>query len=476
MLFRRNACLVILSLCLTTNACGIAFVTPATPVAPTTPAAMVIPPDPVIPRPNPVLPRVSTDPLILPEGQTVVSITFDDGRISNKTAAEALTHHGMSGTFFINSGNIGKPGYLSLPDVDAMALSGNEIGGHTVNHPDFSVFTVNEISRQVCEDRNTLLGWGFPVRSFAYPFGFTTSEAEQAVKDCGYNSARSLGELWGPRPRTDVPPELTCRSCDTAETLPPPDPWHTAAPAQVTHDWTAEDFQQQVNAAVARGDGWVQLTFHGLCPSDCSDITTPQAPQFDQFLTWLADQQAQGKLIVRTVGDVIGGPVQPPVPGPPPTTTLVNPRLDAHEDGVPSCWMRASFGNNKPEFSLVPMPDGGVAERLVMRDYVDGDAKLMPTMDLGECTPEVTPGQTYTIGAWYTSTVPTSFVVHYRLARGVWVYGVASPKFGPATEPTLARWTLPPIPEGVTAISFGLNLTQNGELVTDDYSMTAADR
>ena len=48
---------------------------------------------------------------------------------------------------------------------------------------------------------------------------------------------------------------------------------------------------------------------------------------------------------------------------------------------------------------------------------------------------------------------------------------MASPKFEPATEFTLARWTLPPIPQGVTAISFGLNLTEDGELVTDDYSL-----
>jgi peptidoglycan/xylan/chitin deacetylase (PgdA/CDA1 family) len=462
---------ILIALCLATSGCGIILRTPASPVAPTAPVVAAIPADPVKSRPNPVLPPVSTDPLVLPEGQTVVSITFDDGRISNKAAAQMLTAHGLSGTFFINSGNIGKPGYLSLPDVDAMALSGNEIGGHTVNHPDLDVFTADEVRRQVCDDRVTLLGWGFPVRSFAYPFGFTTPEVEQAVKDCGYNSARSLGELWGPRPAANLPPELTCRSCDTAETLPPPDPWHTQAPAQVTHDWTVDDFQQQINAAVSRGDGWVQLTFHGLCPSDCSDITTPQTPQFDVFLAWLADQQAQGRVIVRTVGDVIGGPVAPPVPGPAPTTTVVNPGLDAQEDGVPSCWMRASFGNNSPEFSLIPTKRGPTAERLVMRNYVDGDAKLLPTMDLGECAPEVSPGQTYAVQAWYTSTVPTSFVVQYRLARGVWVYGVASPKFEPATEFTLARWTLPPIPQGVTAISFGLNLTQDGELVTDDYSL-----
>ena len=66
----------------------------------------------------------------------MVSITFDDGRASNAIAANMMTAHGLSGTFFVNSGNIGKPGYLSLPDVDAIAFSGHEIGGHTVTHPD----------------------------------------------------------------------------------------------------------------------------------------------------------------------------------------------------------------------------------------------------------------------------------------------------------------------------------------------------
>jgi hypothetical protein len=215
--------------------------------------------------------------------------------------------------------------------------------------------------------------------------------------------------------------------------------------------------------------GWVQLTFHGMCPTDCSDIAVAQ-DRLDAFLSWLADQRAAGKLVVRTVGDVIGGPVRSPVPGPPPTTTVVNASLEATQDGVPSCWQQASWGHNRPEFSLVPHSDG-VAERLVMNDYADGDARLVPTMDLGTCSPAIVPGQTYTLSAFYTSTVPTSFSVQYRTATGVWVYGTTSPEFNPATEWTEARWTLPPIPEGVTAISFGLSLEQNGELVTDDYTL-----
>jgi peptidoglycan/xylan/chitin deacetylase (PgdA/CDA1 family) len=461
--FRRSAVLV--ALCLTLAGCGIQLRTPAGPPAPTAPTVSVTPVDLVAPRPNPVLPAPTPDPLVLEPGQTVVTITFDDGRASNATAARMMTDHGLAGTFYINSGNVGKPGYVTLPELDTIALNGHEIAGHTVTHPHIGQFTHDEIVRQVCDDRNTLLGWGYPVRNFAYPFGAAPPEFREVIQTCGYNSARGLDGL-----RTVESTGLVCPECGSAESVPPVDPFYTRAPSQVRSNWTTETLQSQVTDGQSSGGGWVQFTFHGICPTDCSDITMAQ-DEFDRFLTWLAGEQAAGRVIVRTVGDVIGGPVQSPVASPPATTTVVNPDLEESQDGVPSCWERASYGNNSPEFSLVSSGDGGMAERLVMRDYVDGDAKLMPTLDLGTCAIAVMPGQSYTIAASYTSTVPTSFSVQYRLARGVWVYGGLSPKFDPADEHTRARWTMPPIPEGVTAVSFGLTLAQNGELVTDDYSL-----
>ena len=101
--------------------------------------------------------------------------------------------------------------------------------------------------------------------------------------------------------------------------MPPGNPLDTKAPAQVMADWSSEDYKRQVTEAeVIPGGGWVQFTFHGLCPTDCSYITA-SAAMFTDFVIWLADQQAQGLVIVLTVGEVIGGPVQaaPPVEGTP---------------------------------------------------------------------------------------------------------------------------------------------------------------
>lgn len=260
------------------------------------------------PRPNPVLPQPSSDPLDLAPGQTVLSLTFDDGRVSMATVGAMMAAHQLAGTFFTNSGNIGKPGYLSLPQLDAIALAGHEIGGHTLTHPDLATLPLDQVRHQVGDDRNQLLDWGYQVRSFAYPFASASPAIASIVHDCGYNSARSLGELRTSHIPENTMPTDNCSQCDPAENVPPGDPYWTKAPAQIKSNWSLDDLQQEVISAQTNGGGWVQLTLHGVCPTDCSDITLP-TNEFNPFLDWVVDQQTQGKLIVRTVGDVIGGPV-----------------------------------------------------------------------------------------------------------------------------------------------------------------------
>jgi peptidoglycan/xylan/chitin deacetylase (PgdA/CDA1 family) len=384
--------------------------------------------------------------------------------------------HGLSGTFFVNSMTIGTPGFLSLADLDEMAMSGHEIGGHSMTHSDLSALTDDEVRRQVCDDRSNLLDSGFAVRSFAYPFASVTPEAAAVVSECGYNSARGLGELRTYRLPHGLELGQACDNCAYSETMPPADPMRTKAPEQVLSDWTTGDLEQQVRDAMAMG-GWMQLTFHGVCPGDCNPITTPHGVLND-FLKWLAAEQAAGTLQVRTVGEVIGGPLRPKVegpvarPAPPGTNAVQNPGLEEQADSVPVCWLGSSFGRNEPEFSLTPDAHGGMsASKLVVQNHVDGDAKLLQTTDLGHCAPSVSPAGKYSMAAWYKSTAPTSFSVQFRHAHGAWTYGTDSIEFPASSEFTLATWTLPPLPPDVTAISFGLGLAQDGELIADDFSL-----
>jgi peptidoglycan/xylan/chitin deacetylase (PgdA/CDA1 family) len=401
---------------------------------------------------------------------TVVSLTFDDANADQLTAAAALQNSGLHGTFYAISGSIGAPNYLTVADLQTLCGAGNEIGGHTVNHPDLTAVSADEAQRQVCEARSQLTAWGFPQTSFAYPYGVVDASVEAIVKNCGYTSGRSLG---GVQTQLGGPAGLY------AETMPPPDPFALRAPAKVDSTWTLTDLENTVTNAETHGGGWDILTFHHVCEpgsTNCDPTVSITPELFTQFTTWLAAHlQSVPSTSVETVGQVIGGPVQPLVTAPMPPVVagaLTNASLEtAATAAVPNCWSADRYGANTPVFSVSsPGHTGIVAETITMTGYTDGDAKLMPTFDTGGCSPTTTAGHTYQLGAWYKSTGVTQFEVYYRTSAGGFAYWTSSPNFAAATTWTQALWVTPALPAGATGISFGLNITSNGSLTTDDYT------
>jgi peptidoglycan/xylan/chitin deacetylase (PgdA/CDA1 family) len=65
------------------------------------------------------------------------ALTFDDGGASALHAAEALERRGWRGHFFITTGQIGMPGFLSAAQVRDLADRGHRIGSHSVTHPTY---------------------------------------------------------------------------------------------------------------------------------------------------------------------------------------------------------------------------------------------------------------------------------------------------------------------------------------------------
>ncbi|MCW2840167.1 MAG: hypothetical protein JWR55_1650 [Aeromicrobium sp.] len=416
-----------------------------------------------------VLPALAISSPAQAAGQTVISLTFDDGNADQLPAASAMAARGMHGTFFVNSGTIGQSGFMTRANLEALAAAGHEIAGHTVNHPSLPSLPETEAKRQICLDRNNLIDWGFNARSFAYPFAETSAALQALVKQCGYNSARNLGDLKTRFGGTDGL---------YAETTPPPNAYETRALDQVDSTWALQDFKDAVTNAESHDGGWVQFTFHNICTTTCGDLAVTQT-QLNQFLDWLDQREATQNTVVKTVGDVIGGTTKPKVvvaDPPPPTdnTGLTNPGFETiSSSGVPECWMKGGFGSNTALFDTVtPGHAGERAGRLTVTDYADGDAKLLPALDLGTCAPGASSGKAYNLTAWYTSTANTQFDVYLRDSTGSWIYWDSSPWFGPTSEWTLASWTTGVVPEGYTGISFGLNLFSNGVLTVDDYGIT----
>ncbi len=401
--------------------------------------------------------------------KTVVSFTFDDGNADTVTAAPILNGLGFYGTYYTNSGTIGQPGYQTRTDLSNLYAAGNEIAGHTVNHPDLPTLPTAEAQREICLDRNNLLSWGFPVTDFAYPFADTNATIDGLAQICGYNSARNLG---------DIQSRFGCSGCEYAETIPPANPYELAALDEADDTWTLADLESTVTNAQTHGGGWVILTFHHICDNTCDSLAvTPEL--FTQFANWLRTQTSTvaDNTSVETVAQVIGGTVKPPVVIPPSTSSanVTNPSLETINatTSLPDCWQEAGYGTNTAAFSTVsPGHTGNVAGKLVMSSYTDGDAKILPTLDLGTCSPSVIPGDTYQLSGWYTATVVTQFEVYLRTTSGAWQYFTASPYFSATSTWTQATWTTPTIPAGYDGISFGLNLFSVGTLTVDDYAIT----
>lgn len=398
--------------------------------------------------------------------QTVVTFTIDDSTADQLTAVSILNKYALKGTFFVISGYVGASGYLTRDNLNTIAAAGHEIAGHTVQHPDLTTVPLDEAKRQICIDRANLTSWGYQVTSFAYPYTGYNANVEAAARDCGYNSARTLGDIRSP---------YGCPTCDTAETIPPVDPYAVRAPDMVTPSWSLADLQSVVTTAESTGGGWVPFVFHQICDG-CSQLSIKPAI-FDAFASWLAGRTSSGT-VVKTVDQVMGGAVKPVVTAPYPPTGqgLVNPSLEtAGNGGFPYCWTPGGWGTNTVTWTRTNDAHTGLwAQRLDVTAYTSGDAKLLPNLDLGACSPSVTPGKSYTVGTWYKSTGTTQFALYYRNSSGAWAYWTSSPWLATAATWTQATWTTPATPSDATGVSFGLALISVGSLTTDDYSFVAA--
>ncbi|HEX9373545.1 MAG TPA: polysaccharide deacetylase family protein [Roseiflexaceae bacterium] len=120
-----------------------------------------------------------------------IALTFDDGyEDAFTTALPALQRYGMRATFYIISGSVGQPGYMTWEQLAAMCDAGMEIGAHTVTHADLTTLDAAMASYEIAQSKADLeqhLGIG--VASFCYPTGLYNWSIEEQVRAAGYVSA-----------------------------------------------------------------------------------------------------------------------------------------------------------------------------------------------------------------------------------------------------------------------------------------------
>jgi peptidoglycan/xylan/chitin deacetylase (PgdA/CDA1 family) len=411
--------------------------------------------------------------------RTVVTFAWGGGYADQTEALPIFRSEGMHATYFIPSGLVcgqshaacarSSP-YLTVPDLRAITADGNEIGGLTVLHEQLTTLPPAEAQREICNDRSNLFRWGFRPTDFAYPLAIENPAVEAMIRKCGYNAGLGAGELRGGG---------RCLSCAWAETIPPANPLKVRAPIEVNSvgtRWSLRTYQSVVRGAQVHGGGWVIFTIHQVCAQTCAYGITPG--ELRSVLGWLHRQAGQG-VAVQTMRQVIGGPVRKPVAGPAPrhipAPGVVNAALSRKAgNGYPACFQPSDYGHNTAAFSYAPDggPNGTAAETLQVTNWATGDAKLLPSLDLGACAPSVTAGRAYTVAARYKATLPTQFDLYYRTAVGSWQYWTTSPAFPASAFWAKASWTTPAVPAGATALSAGLAAESDGMISTSGYSVT----
>jgi peptidoglycan/xylan/chitin deacetylase (PgdA/CDA1 family) len=215
---------------------------------------------------------------------TVVSLTFDDGDADNYSVRSVLAENNLRATFYVVSGFTNLNGYMTEDQLRDLYNDGNEIGGHTLDHAKLTEVRGEDLKNEVCQDRSNLTAYGFNVTSFAYPFGHYDDEAKQAVIDCGYGNARGVS--------------------GGSENLPPTDAYGLHAMPYIVSDTRFPKMVRYVTEVAKDGGGWVIFVFHHVCDGCDQYAVNPEI--FSEFAQWLGKQQSNG-LVVKTVGEVIGG-------------------------------------------------------------------------------------------------------------------------------------------------------------------------
>ncbi len=143
-------------------------------------------------------------------------ITFDDGNLSDlEIAAPILAARGLSARFFVLTGRLEMPNYLSAKDVIELHKMGFSIGSHGHSHVDWSTLSPNGLVEELCQSRTRLSDiLNCQIAEAAIPFGNYNRTVLRALKAAGYTTVwTSDGGGMDPnaflRPRTSIKGDMS---------------------------------------------------------------------------------------------------------------------------------------------------------------------------------------------------------------------------------------------------------------------------
>ena len=118
----------------------------------------------------------------------VVALTFDDGAETDLlSAAPVLGELGFGATFYITTGFLNRPGFLTTSQLRELAQQGFEIGSHSLTHPYLSDLDDITLEHEMRDSRHELEDLiGKAVVHFSCPGGRYDDRVKKFGRRCGY--------------------------------------------------------------------------------------------------------------------------------------------------------------------------------------------------------------------------------------------------------------------------------------------------
>ena len=131
----------------------------------------------------------STD-IFVDSDEFLYMVTFDDGYVSDYTIVFPLLESlGIRATFFINTSNIGQPGFLNWSMVIEMQKKGNVFGSHGHNHLKMTDISLQESKYEFIKSKELYeLHTGMEMRLFSFPYGSYSNSLLSLSIECGYTN------------------------------------------------------------------------------------------------------------------------------------------------------------------------------------------------------------------------------------------------------------------------------------------------
>ena len=198
----------------------------------------------------------------------VVTLTFDDNAKGHFTvAAPVLERYGYRGTFNVITKYVGGGNCLSWDDIRELHRRGHEITSHTVSHPSLvkllsekgeaAVLAEIEGSRDSIRSKT-----GVSPRFLCHPFVRSNSAVDALVR------------------KTGMTPMLKCRRNFGAGTTP-------------------ASFAATLDELIAKGEGVLDLMFHGITKETGGWSPLASAEDFEGCIVALAEREKKG--LIRVV-------------------------------------------------------------------------------------------------------------------------------------------------------------------------------